>query len=633
MTSTLKIIVLGPPGIGKTEQCKLIAEKYKLSHLTTASVIRTAVRNETDLGKEFKAYTKHGKSIPDKLIVKLLTERILYDEKNCQTNGWVLESFPRTSEQYKLLEVYQIYADLVVLIAGSEITDIMLEERICNRMTDPVTNIVYNLITNPASEQHIISRLVKNRNDTKETLLGRLESYKARIEEVKNIVPSNILEIIDGNQTIESINSEITRLIDVYMKQKKTKMENKTKKINKLVNVIASAFFLNVIQTTETMSANSTMMLQASNNVASDAARTMGLVSTVGALLEFAFNPVLGRLSDCYGRRGFVLLGSIGTALMDLYVYLKPDSLSRLVLRTVFSTMFNTLIVTSVRAGLSDQINGKELGIANAKVGILAGIAIIIGPVFGTFSQKYLGNKNVFLISTMVGLANVLNLTLRFDETLKAEDRKREMDWSAANPASFLKLVTSGSKKMASYAYSLGFQCIAEPRFLFPYAMLTWETVYNYSPVKRGNFAAIFGFSYVLGAMIAKSRLKKIGLEAHITESNISNFIGFLIWSLRQDTIGTIAAFLCMTFGIRKRDGLEIMLLKEGAKKKWGRGETYAYISNFKSVSAVISPFIMGNIYAFTTKRNGMFNYHGSPMFVATLVTLFAELMFRYGGK
>ena len=58
--------------------------------------------------------------------------------------------------------------------------------------------------------------------------------------------------------------------------------------------------------------------------------------------------------------------------------------------------MFNTLIVTSVRAGLSDQINGKELGIANAKVGILAGIAIIIGPVFGTFSQKYLGNKNVF---------------------------------------------------------------------------------------------------------------------------------------------------------------------------------------------------------------------------------------------
>ena len=199
MTSTLKIIVLGPPGIGKTEQCKLIAEKYKLSHLTTASVIRTAVRNETDLGKEFKAYTKQGKNIPDKLIVKLLTERILYDEKNCQTNGWVLESFPRTSEQYKLLEVYQIYADLVVLIAGSEITDIMLEERICNRMTDPVTNIVYNLITNPASEQHIISRLVKNRSDTKETLLGRLESYKARIEEVKNIVPSNILEIIDGN--------------------------------------------------------------------------------------------------------------------------------------------------------------------------------------------------------------------------------------------------------------------------------------------------------------------------------------------------------------------------------------------------------------------------------------------------
>jgi adenylate kinase len=629
MDNNVKIIILGPPGVGKTEQSKIIAEKFQLSHFTTANVIRDAVRTNTMLGQQFKMYTKQeNEHIPDKLIVKLLTEAISKD-KNARKNGWVLESFPRSAEQYKLLQIYGIHADIIILVDG---TNVKLEERICNRVTDPVSNIVYNLVTNPppANEKHIISRLVKNRSDTKVTLSCRLEVYKLNVGALKDALPSGKLEIVDGTQTIETVSIHVDRIINTFFRQKQIRLDKKTKKINKLVNVIGSAFFLNVIQTTETMSANSTMMLQASSGDASKAARTMGMVSTIGALLEFLLNPLLGRLSDCYGRRVFVLLGSIGTTMMDLFVNLNPNSLSHLIARTILSTLFNTLIVTSVRAGLSDQIGGKELGVANAKVGILAGVAIIIGPIFGTFSQKYLGNKNVFLISTIVGFINVLNLLLRFDETLKEEDKKQNMDWAAANPASFLKLITNGSRKMASYALSLGFQCIAEPRFIFPYAMLTWETVYKYSPVKRGNFAAIFGVSYVFGAMIAKSRLSKIGLEAHISESNLSNLVGFLIWSFRQDTIGTVCALLCMTFGIRKRDGLEIMLLKEGGKQKWGKGETYAYISNFKSASAIISPVIMGNIYAYTTKRKGT-GYHGSPMFIATFVTLFAEICFRYG--
>eukprot|EP00943_MAST-04B_sp_MAST-4B-sp1_P008536 g8536.t1 len=630
MDNKVRVIILGPPGVGKTEQSKIIAEKFQLTHFTTANVIRDAVRTNTMLGQQFKMYTKHeNEHIPDKLIVKLLREAISKD-KNARKNGWVLESFPRTAEQYKLLQIYGIHADIIILVDG---TNVKLEERICNRMTDPVSNIVYNLVTNPppANEKDIIiPRLVKNRSDTKVTLSCRLEVYNLHIGALKDALPSGKVEIADGTQTIENVSIQIDHIISTFFRQKQKRFDKKTNKINKLVNVIGSAFFLNVIQTSETMSANSSMMLQASNGVASKAARTMGMVSTIGALLEFLLNPLLGRLSDCYGRRVFVLLGSIGTTMMDLFVHLNPNSLSRLIARTILSTLFNTLIVTSVRAGLSDQIGGKELGVANAKVGILAGVAIIIGPIFGTFSQKHLGNKNVFLISTIVGFVNVLNLLLRFDETLKEEDTKKNMNWAAANPTSFLKLITSGSRKMASHAMSLGFQCIAEPRFIFPYAMLTWETVYKYSPVKRGNFAAIFGVSYVVGAIIAKSRLSKIGLEAHISESNLSNLIGFLLWSFRQDTIGTVCALFCMTFGIRKRDGLEIMLLKEGGKQKWGKGETYAYISNFKSASAIISPFIMGNMYAYTTKQKGT-GYHGSPMFIAAFVTLFAEICFRYG--
>ena len=400
---------------------------------------------------------------------------------------------------------------------------------------------------------------------------------------------------------------------------RRSEVEEKTNR--DLVKAIGTAFFLNVIQTTATMTANSTMMLEVAGNDPSRAGTLTGKLSTIGALCEFLTGPLLGRGSDVQGRRPFVIAGAVGSAIMDFIVFLDPRSYRRLRLRTIISTVTNTSVITTVRAGLSDRMTGEELGAANAQVGIYAGLAVIVGPMLGSLAQDKFGAKFVYFMSTAVGCLNAYLLSRNLKETLRDEDKKK-MDWTAINPLSFLKLLQR-SKDMMMTALSLGFQCIGEARFIFPYVMLTWQTVHGYSSTARGGFAAVFGMSYILGAVIAKKRIAKIGMEAHITESNLSNLLGFFIWSLRQNIVGTVAAFAAMTFGIRKRDGLEVLLVKQGAEQGWGRGETYGYIANFKSMSAVLAPLL----YSYSMKRGK--NFHGAPMLSAAIMTLMAEMLFR----
>lgn len=334
---------------------------------------------------------------------------------------------------------------------------------------------------------------------------------------------------------------------------------------------------------------------------------------------------VLGRLSDKYGRKPFVVLGTVGTTIMDFLVYLNPTSLNFLMAKISISTMTNTATVTSVRAALSDKLSGKSLGVANAKVGIFAGLAVIVGPLMGTLLQSRVGDANVYLAAALVGCLNILNLQSRFKESL-AEDNRKEMDWAAANPTSFTKLLTCSSEA-SMCSYSLGLQCIAEPRFVFPFASIAWETLHKYDPLTRGRFASFFGVVYVAGAIVAKGRMKALGPKGHITESNIANLIGFLIWSFRHDSLGTYMAIFCMALGIRKRDGLEVLLMKQGGGQGWGKGETYGYIANFKSLSAVAAPLIMGQAFAYSTS-NGR-SFYGSPMLVAAVATALSELCFQ----
>merc|ERR1711967_161096 len=115
---------------------------------------------------------------------------------------------------------------------------------------------------------------------------------------------------------------------------------------------------------------------------------------------------------------------------------------------------------------------------------------------------------------------------------------------------------------------------MGEPRFLFPFAAHLWREKYNYAHGKIGQITAAFGIIYVVGAAIAKKRMKQLGPAKHVTESNISNAVAFASWSYFTSDVGTCLSYILFAGGIRKRDGLEVMCLDQGLKRNWGKGET-----------------------------------------------------------
>ena len=97
----MKIVMLGAPGAGKGTQAKMIAAEYGLPHISTGDIFRANIKEGTELGKEAKTYMDAGQLVPDELTVKILLDRVAKDD--CK-NGYVLDGFPRTIPQAKVLD-------------------------------------------------------------------------------------------------------------------------------------------------------------------------------------------------------------------------------------------------------------------------------------------------------------------------------------------------------------------------------------------------------------------------------------------------------------------------------------------------------------------------------------------------
>ena len=106
----MKLIFMGPPGSGKGTYAIRVGPKLGIPHISTGHIFRNEIKSGSDLGKELDSYISKGNLVPDDLTVKILKKRI--EEDDCK-NGFILDGYPRTLEQAKMLnDITKI--DLVV---------------------------------------------------------------------------------------------------------------------------------------------------------------------------------------------------------------------------------------------------------------------------------------------------------------------------------------------------------------------------------------------------------------------------------------------------------------------------------------------------------------------------------------
>ncbi|MBI3044944.1 MAG: adenylate kinase [Betaproteobacteria bacterium] len=171
----MRIILLGPPGVGKGTQARFIAQRYGIPQISTGDMLRAAVRAGSAIGLEARRYMDAGALVPDGVIIELVRDRVR--EPDCGA-GFLLDGFPRTVPQAQAMAAAAIRVDLVVefWLAREE-----LLERSSGRLVHPASGRTYHVRFSPPrvpGKDNITGEdLVRRADDESEAATKRLEVY------------------------------------------------------------------------------------------------------------------------------------------------------------------------------------------------------------------------------------------------------------------------------------------------------------------------------------------------------------------------------------------------------------------------------------------------------------------------
>ncbi|MDP3899866.1 MAG: adenylate kinase [bacterium] len=199
------IIMFGPQGSGKGTQAKILSEKLNLPHISTGDLFREAIANNSELGKKVKEVMAHGNLVSDELTFELLRKRI---EKDDCKRGFILDGYPRTMEQIRLLDNYVEVSKVIDV----EIADEEALKRLANRRQDPETGKIYNLYTAPKPAEEIKHRLLQREDDQPEAIIKRLKIYHQQADAVLKHYQDLTIKI-NGEQKIDEVAADILQAI------------------------------------------------------------------------------------------------------------------------------------------------------------------------------------------------------------------------------------------------------------------------------------------------------------------------------------------------------------------------------------------------------------------------------------
>lgn len=213
--SELNLILLGPPGSGKGTQGERLQEDFDLPYYATGDILRAAVREGTDVGKEAKGYMDRGDLVPDDVIVGVIAERI--DQKEAE-DGFILDGFPRTEPQAealgKKLDELGRTVSAAVLI---EVDDDEVVRRLGGRRTCPNGHI-FHVDFDPPNEEgvcDVCGEPLGIRDDDKpEVIRHRLETYHSKTEPlIEYYETRGLLKRVDGDRDPEAVTEDIRALL------------------------------------------------------------------------------------------------------------------------------------------------------------------------------------------------------------------------------------------------------------------------------------------------------------------------------------------------------------------------------------------------------------------------------------
>jgi adenylate kinase len=212
----MRLILLGPPGAGKGTQAKLLTQSLAVPQVSTGDILRQAVANGTDLGREAKSFMDRGALVPDQVVIGIIEERLR--RSDC-ARGYILDGFPRTLPQAEALSrALTSLGASMDRVLSVEVPEEDLVKRLTGRRVCRGCAHMYHVETNPPRNAGVCDKcgdaLYQRDDDKEETIRHRLRVYRDQTQPlVAYYEKLGLLTRIDGRGTVGEISQRVQRAL------------------------------------------------------------------------------------------------------------------------------------------------------------------------------------------------------------------------------------------------------------------------------------------------------------------------------------------------------------------------------------------------------------------------------------
>ncbi|THD55268.1 MAG: MFS transporter [Bradyrhizobium sp.] len=353
------------------------------------------------------------------------------------------------------------------------------------------------------------------------------------------------------------------------------------------------------------------------DNDTASAARIFGLFGTAWALMQFLFSPILGGLSDRFGRRPVVLLSNFGLALDYVLMALAP-SLIWLFVGRVISGITSASVSTAF-AYIADMTPPERRAAVFGKIGVAFGAGFILGPAIGGLLGG-IDPRLPFWAAAGLSFANTLYGLLILPESLP-HDRRSPFRWKSANPLGALHLLRS-DRVLAGLSVVNFFAQLAH--VVLPSTFVLYATYrYGWDATTVGLTLAMVGVCAmaVQGAAIGPI-VRRFGERRALLFGLGCGAAGFLIFGAAPS--GPLFWLGIPVMALWGVSGAALQALTTQRVTPERQGQLQGATASVQSVSQLLGPFLFTLIFAYFIGAQAPLNLPGAPFLLATALLLLA---------
>jgi MFS transporter, DHA1 family, tetracycline resistance protein len=347
------------------------------------------------------------------------------------------------------------------------------------------------------------------------------------------------------------------------------------------------------------------------------AAAIYGVFGTAWALMQFLFSPVLGSMSDRFGRRPVILLSNFGLGLDYILMALAP-SLSWLFIGRIISGITAASISTA-GAYIADVTPPEGRAAKFGLLGAAFGLGFVVGPAIGGFFGD-IDPRLPFWIAAGFSLMNAMYGLIVLPESLPPE-RRSPFSWRKANPFGALKLLRSHRELwgLAWVSFLSNLAHVALPTL----GVLYMGYRYGWNTRSVGLVLAGVGVcSIIVQGVLVGPVVRQLGEQRTLLLGLVCGAIGFTIQALTTNGVVYMAGIVVMSLWGLSGPSLQGLMTKLVAPTE--QGQLQGANSSLYGVSNMIGPMLFAQIFALAIASQGAWRLPGAPFFLSALLVALA---------